>query len=291
MIKKVLKSANLFYLFNIFKKSKEEIPENNKEDFNIEDIYTSLSVAKEEIWRRWNDKELRKKVEKFIGGNIPEFLKEKPRAYLARHVASPNNEFIRFVDMAKLCDLEPICLEYLNDKFRTENEDKYYLGKLTFYSGIGKGGGYKVTGNNIIPFNESENKLICNINTIWGEKLTDFHHNIFNSYFPEHKNKFIDMSEWVYTLGSKSEKYYLKYLSIFITQGILFENFISKKNHRELEFTKNIVLPCVRKIYDEFGLKPLIIALNPIEDEDAMYFRYYPNKIKNILVKLINKNK
>ena len=24
-------------------------------------IYTSLSVAKEEIWRRWNDEELRKK--------------------------------------------------------------------------------------------------------------------------------------------------------------------------------------------------------------------------------------
>ncbi|MDR3559494.1 MAG: hypothetical protein P4L58_03780 [Candidatus Pacebacteria bacterium] len=27
------------------------------------EIYTPLSVAKEEIWRRWNDKELRKKVE------------------------------------------------------------------------------------------------------------------------------------------------------------------------------------------------------------------------------------
>lgn len=26
-------------------------------------IYTSLSVAKEEIWRRWNDKELRKSLD------------------------------------------------------------------------------------------------------------------------------------------------------------------------------------------------------------------------------------
>lgn len=30
-------------------------------------IYTPLSVAKEEIWKRWNDQELKKKVEDFLG--------------------------------------------------------------------------------------------------------------------------------------------------------------------------------------------------------------------------------
>ncbi len=38
-----------------------------EEEFDIKDIYTPLSVAKKEIWRRWNDKELRKKVEAYFG--------------------------------------------------------------------------------------------------------------------------------------------------------------------------------------------------------------------------------
>ncbi len=42
-----------------------------KEKFDIKEIYTPLSVAKKEIWRRWNDKELRKKVEDFLGGDMP----------------------------------------------------------------------------------------------------------------------------------------------------------------------------------------------------------------------------
>ena len=46
-----------------------------EEEFDIKDIYTPLSVAKKEIWRRWNDKELRKKVEKFLGGDIPEVFR------------------------------------------------------------------------------------------------------------------------------------------------------------------------------------------------------------------------
>lgn len=44
-------------------------------NFDIKDIYTPLSVAEKEVWRRWNDKELRKKVEDFLGGDVPEFLK------------------------------------------------------------------------------------------------------------------------------------------------------------------------------------------------------------------------
>ncbi len=59
----------------------------------VEKIYTPLSVAKEEIWRRWNDKELRKKVEDFLGGDIPEVFKKEPRATIFRYIATPNLEF------------------------------------------------------------------------------------------------------------------------------------------------------------------------------------------------------
>lgn len=35
--------------------------ESKIEEFDIKDIYTPLSVAKKEIWRRWNDPVFRKR--------------------------------------------------------------------------------------------------------------------------------------------------------------------------------------------------------------------------------------
>ena len=101
-------------------------------------IYTPLSVAKKEIQRRWKDKKLRKKVEDFLGRDVPDELKKDPKAVLVRHIASPNNEFIRFLNLSELIGLKPKCMEYQHDKFRAENQDKYYLGKLFFFNGIGK---------------------------------------------------------------------------------------------------------------------------------------------------------
>ena len=46
----------------------EEDKLRTEKKFDIKEIYTPLSVAKEEIWRRWNDPVLRKKVEDFLGG-------------------------------------------------------------------------------------------------------------------------------------------------------------------------------------------------------------------------------
>lgn len=52
-------------------------------------LYTSLEEAKEEIWRRWNNPQLRKSVDDFVG-NVPAVFGYEPRACLARFVASPN---------------------------------------------------------------------------------------------------------------------------------------------------------------------------------------------------------
>lgn len=63
-------------------------------------IYVSLEEAKEEIWRRWNDKDLRKKVEDFLGGDIPEPFKKEPRAVLARPITTPDIEHMHFLEMS-----------------------------------------------------------------------------------------------------------------------------------------------------------------------------------------------
>lgn len=107
------------------------------EILSVEDIYTPLSVAKEEIWRRWNDEELKKKIEKFLG-DIPECIKNEPKAISARQIATPNKEFFHFFDMAKMTDLKPLCWEYHCDRFITTNRDKAGLGKLGFLNGFDK---------------------------------------------------------------------------------------------------------------------------------------------------------
>ena len=90
----------------------KDLDDKEEGNINIKHIYTPLSVAKEEVWRRWNDKDLRQKVEEFLNGDIPEFLQNEPKSYLARHVASPNFEFTRFLELAGEIDLNPVCPEY-----------------------------------------------------------------------------------------------------------------------------------------------------------------------------------
>jgi hypothetical protein len=84
MVGIIMKSLKSLFGFNIPVVTKSMGMENDteevnlktkteQENFQVESMYTTLSEAKEEIWRRWNDKELRKKVEEYKMGNIPIF--------------------------------------------------------------------------------------------------------------------------------------------------------------------------------------------------------------------------
>lgn len=146
------------FLFKLV--NKENGSEDGKTDeiLSVEDIYTPLSVAREEILRRWNDKELRKKVEDFLGGDLPEFSKGGPRAILSRDVMSPTKEFCYFLELAQQINLEPAFVEYLDGKFVAKNCNKYYLGKMCFHDGMGKNGGDKIDNIKVINFNDQEGK-------------------------------------------------------------------------------------------------------------------------------------
>ena len=255
--------------------------EAKEKQIDIKDIYTPLSVAKKEIWKRWNDKALRKKVEDFLGGDVPKTLRNKPKAVLARHVASPNNEFVRFLDLSKIIDLEPACLEYLGDKFRAENQDKYYLGKLFFCNGLGKKWGEKTIVIKDINFNESEGKKFSKIKTIWGEDFVSFHHRLLKGIIKNYKKLISDESKWVKKNGKTPSLFYEKFMALFICFGVLFEDYLENKN--EKEFTNKIVLPTFKRIYDQFGMKPLIVKIYPSENENDLFWRYYPKEIRNII--------
>ncbi len=260
------------------KEEKIEKLENKKTEkvVDVSEMYTTLPEAKEEIWRRWNDKDLRKKVEDYLG-EIPEPFKKEPRAVLSRNIITPNLELIYFLDLVKNTNLSPLGLEGVSDKFCTKNYDKVSLGKLTFFrnkefKNIENG----KTNVAIIDMMSSEGERFCDVKTFWGEGLVDFHHKLLKTYNVE-LDIFDDFNWFSYDKKKDSiSEYYKKFFAFFICHGILFENFIVKGN--EKEFTNGVVIDSFNEIKEIFGVSPLIIPLLPMADDDHWYFRSYIKK-------------
>lgn len=245
-----------------------------------------MSVAKEEIWRRWNDKALRKKVEDFLGGDIPEFLKKEPKATLVRYIITPNYEFFYFLGLAELAGLDHACLEYSKDKFVAKNPDKYNLCKMFFFNGVGKKRGAKIDSINVVNFNKTEGKMLNEIKTEWGEKLIDFHHKILKKSAKSSFKKVCDFSDWFNKKRNKNKSYYyLYYLALFLCHGVLFENFLLNKG--EAEFTRKKVKPSFDKLEKIFGVRPLIVPLEHLGVNADNTRMYYSKNIRDIFNKEI----
>jgi hypothetical protein len=252
-----------------------------EEKFNIKELYTPLSVAKKEIERRWKDKKLREKVKKFLGGDIPKFLKNDPKAVLVRYIISPNYEFFYFSDLAKTIGLDPLYLEYSNDKLVARNTVKYHLCRNIFYNGSGKKGGEKLSIVKLVDFNKFEGEKLCKVKTVNGKNLVNFHHRAIKNIRPKIINKVFDFSKWFDKKRFISKKYYyLYYLTLFICHGVLFENFLNNKE--ELSFTEKNVIPSFKKLCKIFGVKPLIVPLEPFKEEAEHQWYYYPGKAEKL---------
>lgn len=244
------------------------------------EIYTSIEDAKEEIWKRWNNKELKKKVEAYLGGNIPEPFKKEPRAVLARPITTPDIEHMHFLKMSSQLNLNPCSFEYTEDKFYTINEDKLALAKMNFYCGKDEEGKEKIDIKKIIDFRGVEGNKIKDMKTLWGENFVDFHHKILKS--TSSNIELFDGSDWYKSMGKNAIEYYPYFLSIFIRNGVLFENFLLD-DEVEGKFTHDVVLPAFRKAEILFGIKPLIIPAIPREKINDQYWWCYPKSIKELV--------
>ena len=252
---------------------------------NVEDIYTPIEEAGKILQERWNNVELRKKVSDFLNGDIPDLMETTPHTCMVRHLASPDAEFRRFLELSDKVGLSPICLEYLQDKFVSNNEDKYYFGRMLFDFGVGKKGGRRLDPINIIDFNTSNGKRFCDLKTLWNENFVDFHHKLLNESVPN-RVEIQDFSEWFKRNGGSANKYYEKYLSLFVCYGILFENFLL--SGEEAELTKNLVINNIEKIKEKFGYTPIIVKVDDTSEGDQ-YWYSYQDFLKKIVYDKINK--
>ena len=238
-------------------------------------LYTPLSEAYDEIERRRRDPHLERQVSEFLGGNILEPLRDEPRAVIARSVVSPNYETRRFDEVVRTHGwIEPLYLEYHADTFTPNNRSKHMLGRLFFNYGTGKHGGMKLDSLNILDFACSNGKRFSSVKTLCGQGFIDFHHDMFDACYRKLSHTFHDTTSWLYNYGKNAKTYYPALLSLFIRNGILFENVLL--NEEELSFTSRILLPAFISVYRRFNLKPLIVPLVPTDVEDSRLWMCYP---------------
>ncbi len=90
-----------------------------------------------------------------------------------------------------------------------------------------------------------------------------------------------DSSAWLKKHGGNAKSYYSSYLSLFVTHGVLFENFLSNEN--EGKFFINVFMPTFDFLTAYYGYKPIIVQAIPEADIDDLYWWCYPNYVKKFI--------
>ena len=220
-------------------------------------VYYQPDVAAKELSDRFNDPLLKKEVMNFIN-HLPQDFPSYPFAALSRPIASARREDLHFFDAAKQLNLPSVWLEYQEDRFSASNIDKAGLCKAYVLHGWGRKGGPKIERHDIVrDLGSCLKKTMKEIKTEQGESLVDFHHRLHCHAFPNGTGVRLDLSRWLKRWGN-AENYYQHYLSLFISHGILFEEF---DDEASAGFCESVFLPAWEKVRQIFGIAPLIVRL------------------------------
>lgn len=253
--------------------------------FDPENIHLSLDDARSELKKRWNNVELRQAIEKDLGKNfMPSFL-AKPRGVSFRQVCPPDNGFVLFYQGAKYVNAEPLVLEYHDDMFVHFNVDKKGLGRKRVFFEDGT-----IAMIDIMSFFENEKNKLGECLLKGGERLVDFHRNLFD--VAGYQVELLDNSEWFGRYG-RAEKYYHDLLLHFVAHGVLFENIEPyNEDGSEAEFIINIVNPAIKKIEEKYGIMPLYVRMYPLSQDEKEDFYWWcnPRNVNDYLVKYAREN-
>lgn len=248
-------------------------------------VYVSLDEAREELEKRWNNAELKRKIEIELGGRFIKEFANRPRGVLFRQLCSPDNGFTFFFQCAKYINSEPLVLEFHEDIFVHFNDEKKGLGRLRIVLNDGAAATL-----DIMNFHENEKKPLSRVAIKSGESLIDFHHNLFSLI--KCRVDILENTNWFHEIGHAQDYYYYLLLH-FIAHGALVETFLNESDSSEDEFTKNIIIPTLNLIKKKFGLSPLIIRLYPEkqDEKEDFYWWCYPTNVNDFLVGYANENK
>ena len=242
---------------------------------------TPYPIALEEIHRRSTDTVLRKKVEDYLAGDIPEYMGKDPVLYLARHVATPNFETLRFLHLLEPLGLPIVISQDTKDTFTSANMLKRFLGKMPVCIRITQKGGvanelYKH--ETIIDFAQAQGKPMSEVVTLWGEKLIEFHNRLFGK-LANGSAKITDDAAWIDRNGRGDLlTHYKRFLALFIVHGVLFEDYLVEDREEEY-FMREILEPAFTFVEEQFDVRPLITQLTPSSVESVKFWLSYPKDV------------
>lgn len=241
-------------------------------------IYSTLTEIRQELTSRWSNKDLKAKVSDFLQNDYPfDFFENGQYAFFSRDIMTPNYEFYYFMDIVRSLKLTPILFEY-NGKFVAKNANKYHTCRLYFCDMV-NGEIQKIEIKKIVDFNIWEGKMMHEIITKDDIFLKEVHRKLLVEHFPEVSSNIFDITNWFNKKRYVDQYYYRHFLSLFIRNGVLFENFLFD-DKGESDFIKNKLLPSFDFVKDFFKVKPLIFPSLPIENEKNNSWLYYPHKKK-----------
>lgn len=252
---------------------------------NIQDLFTPLPEAVHILEKRRLDSRLKKEVEDYMKG-VPAYFKEnKGVLYLARHVATPNFETLRFLSLCEpYTDMISVIGQDSKDIFTGNNSLKRSLGKMPIIRRDSPPGKFTIQHETVVEFNNSQGKKLRNIKTTWGESLITFHNNLFKELYPG-KVSIKDDFLWIDKHRRGDLLGHYKYLlSLFIVHGIMFEWF-PQNNVDESRFFEEVFQPAFSFVHKKFGYRPLITSLVSTSRESEKNWEAYPAETSTILQK------
>lgn len=235
----------------------------NDYDF-IGSFYTPFDEAITQLRKRCIDQQLRAKVESFRRYCPPDFIPSEPFAALSRFVITPNREYELFTTRAFAAGLRPLCLDHEKDFYTPINPEKYRLCRPVFEMAPNHNRVLRLPIKDFSTIHAGRRRL-NELQLRNGMRLCDFHRELRKCSPISRDCIYHDFSDW-FSSAKLDNYFYLHYLSLFICDGILFDNFLSA-DAEEWRFAYRRVLPAINKAVELFGVKPLIVQLFPRESE------------------------
>jgi hypothetical protein len=256
--------------------------------YNRANFFTPVNEAIEEAFRRKSDIELNRQVRDFLDNDIPPHLDDKvPVCYMARHVATPNFETLKFIELAKPYGLPIVISQDLDDIFTPNNSLKKTLGKLPVQKSVDRHGTEIIENFSILNFSECSGKKFKDIHTKFGDTLESFHSQLFNVIYPN-TVKIVDESDWINrNYRGNLVDHYKKSLALMLTGGVLFEWYPPS----EKQFVEAVLEPAFDFVVKEFGVKPLIVELvHETEEAKIGHWESYPSVLYPCIKKIYSEN-
>jgi len=249
------------------------------------DLFMSQRDALVELMRRRKDRQLKRKVVASLNPQGQALLAhlEQPSAVLFRQVASPTQETLRFLRIARYMGLQAIILEYYGDKFVSAgNPFKRALGKLPIYEQTATDGRDIVHYRTVVDFNSYVGKPLSTVQCTNGKSLIKFHHELMRKMADFNTERFcVDASLWFQANGASAHGYYEQFLTLFVRDAILFEEVLPTVS--EEHFADEVIIPAFEKVTSKFALRPLIVELIPRNKARRIYWDSYSKDVEKYI--------